>query len=88
MFRYSPGAYRGPAHGVTMPGISLYFSYETVVAYQTDTDGLVVSENCWGPTTGKHLNWICSDRKRRVKRELFEEKLQNALHVTTVPSAS
>ena len=40
------------------PTIDVYFSYKTPVAFETIETGLVVRENDWGPTTGKHLNWI------------------------------
>lgn len=44
----------------------LYFSYETLVGL-TDNDGdTFVSENMWGKTTGKHLNYISSDKINRM----------------------
>ena len=55
---------------------NIYFSYKTVVAFSTPKSGLIVSENLWGPTTGKHLNWIHPDKSKRVSREKFE-KLMN-----------
>jgi len=42
---------------VSTGGVDLYFSYETVVAFNAG-EGLVVSENVWSGTTGKHLNGI------------------------------
>ena len=56
----------------------MYFSYETVVAF-TDKGDFYVSENCWGPTTGKHLNWIDTDKKFRLPRGEFEKKLEVSL---------
>jgi hypothetical protein len=53
-----------------------YFSYETLVAFWTAQTGLVVRENDWGPTTGKHLNWIESDKSKRISGEEFEKKCQ------------
>lgn len=38
--------------------ITVWFSYSTPVAFRTPESGLVVRENDWGPTTGKHLNMI------------------------------
>lgn len=55
--------------------LDLYFSYETVVAFRAPKTGLVVSENVWSSTTGKHLNWICPDKSRRVSNEEFEKQL-------------
>lgn len=38
--------------------IDYYFSYETCVAARLPGMGLVVSQNVWSKTTGKHLNTI------------------------------
>lgn len=38
--------------------VAYYFSYRTCVAFYAPSTGLVVRQNSWGPTTGKHLNWI------------------------------
>lgn len=38
--------------------VTVWFSYSTPVAFHTPESGLVVRENAWGPTTGKHLNMI------------------------------
>jgi hypothetical protein len=39
-----------------------WFSYTTLVAFNHLNTGLVVHENIWSHTTGKHLNMIDSDR--------------------------
>ena len=39
-------------------GRDWYFSYRTLVAVYVPGEGLTVHRNDWGPTTGKHLNWI------------------------------
>lgn len=57
----------------------LYYSYQTIVAYYDGVDGLVCSENVWGVTTGKHLNWIQSDKKQRVKHDKFSSMLEEML---------
>ena len=60
--------------------LSIFFSYDTVVAYHDIGHGLKVSENIWSTTTGKHLNWIDDgDKKSRLPREQFEEELQATL---------
>lgn len=47
--------------------VTVYFSYETPVAVEAPNCGLVVSQNQWGKTTGKHLNWIDDgDKNSRV----------------------
>lgn len=56
-------------------GNTFYFSYETLVAFETKYDELFVRENVWGPTTGKHLNWIDGgNKKARLSKEDFEKK--------------
>jgi hypothetical protein len=79
------GEYSSENYGVNclrvdLKTLSLYYSYDTIVAYKDFQDGLVVRENDWGPTTGKHINWIDGGNKRnRLSEEKFEEKLQLAL---------
>jgi len=58
--------------------IDLYFSYQTVVAFRSPDTGLVISENNWGPTTGKHLNAI-GHKDVRTSREEFETQLNELL---------
>lgn len=54
-------------------GQQFYFSYSTLVAFRCDK-GLFVRQNDWGPTTGKHLNWIDGgNKKQRVNEETFNE---------------
>ena len=55
--------------------ITLWLSYETVVAFYDGYD-LVVCENIWGPTTGKHLNSIDGGNKKdRLSYEEFNKRL-------------
>ena len=64
-------------------GITLYFSYDTIVAFNGYIDknqyGLFVCKNVWGSTTGKHLNWLCSDKSKRLNRSEFEKLYNKAL---------
>lgn len=53
-------------------GVELYFSYETLVAFKVSGFHLVSVENCWGPTTGKHLNWIGEPKNERLSFDDFE----------------
>lgn len=77
---YGTGNYGTHALCVSIGGIDLYYSYKTIVAYREPQDGLVVSENDWGPTTGKHLNAIDGGYKRgRLLREDFIKKLEAML---------
>ena len=60
--------------------LEIYFSYETCVGFRTSKTGLVVSENIWGSTTGKHLNWLDGGRKEsRVPIDEFEKQLKELL---------
>jgi hypothetical protein len=60
--------------GMCIGNLTLWFSYTTLVAFKESARGLVVVKNYWGPTTGKHLNWIDGGNKAaRVSRETFGE---------------
>lgn len=61
---------------VTVPGATYWFSYSTCIAMQRGSEPRVVSENCWGPTTGKHLNYIDGgNTAARLDRAEFEKLL-------------
>lgn len=77
--QYSSDNYGVNSLMVDLGEIDLYYSYETIVAYRDAQEGLVCCENVWGVTTGKHLNWIQSDKKSRVKRNEFDKMLADAL---------
>lgn len=75
------GNYQGNNYGAhalcfTLPdGRAIYFSYRTPVAFQS-RERLVVRENDWGPTTGKHLNAIdAGNKKARIAGAEFEKLL-------------
>lgn len=61
-------------HEVTVGAVTLYFSYQTIIAYM-GPGGLVVRQNAWGPTTGKHLNYLSEDKAKRVPSAEFETRL-------------
>ena len=52
-------------------GDSFYYSYKTLIAFTYKLERFV-SENCFSSTTGRHLNFIDSDKSKRLKREVFE----------------
>lgn len=64
-------------------GCDFYYSYRTLVAVRVPFAGMVVHENDWGPTTGKHLNWIDGGDKEakasRVDSETFEQRVAEML---------
>lgn len=88
--KYNYGNYSSDNYGansicVQLGNKSIYYSYDTVVAFEGyNSKGvrfdLTVSENCWGNTTGKHLNWIDGGRKdERLSRDEFLRKLSEFL---------
>lgn len=80
--RYANDNYGLNTMQVDLGSLRLYFSYDTIVAYLDDVDGLVVSENAWTVTTGKHLNWIDgggSAKKDRVPYDEFIQVLRAAI---------
>ena len=55
--------------------LTIVFSYETPVAFRTDFDGWVVSENIWSVTTGKHLGQETPRGTQRVPHAEFAKRL-------------
>ncbi len=71
-------------HDYPSLNVVIWYSYQTPVAFQIGRDELVVCENVWSKTTGKHLNLIDDGPKdRRLSREAFlklwEEKMPKEL---------
>ena len=59
-------------------GMELYYSYKTLVAFRYN-GRLVVRENDWSTTTGKHLNLLDGgDKKSRVGAGEFFDLLNQA----------
>jgi hypothetical protein len=56
----------------SLDGRDFYFSYQTLVAFRTKDGAVIMRENQWGPTTGKHLNAI-SRTAPRVSETAFAE---------------
>jgi len=59
----APRPYAGPTSSRVAlgSGLTLYFSYETLIGFSVDSfagSANVVCRNVWGPTTGRHLNAI------------------------------
>lgn len=67
---------------VTVGDITLAFSYETVVAFNTPDTGWVVSENVWSRTTGKHLGAIAGSGYPKTPHAEFQERLDAHLGAT------
>lgn len=61
-------------------GNDFYYSYHTLVAARVRGHGLIVRQNDWGPTTGKHLNWIDGgDKSSRLPVAQFDATLREWL---------
>lgn len=77
---YSSSNYGANSIAIQLGSRIIYYSYDTVVAfsgYNSNGDYFnCISENCWGATTGKHLNFINSDKSKRLSRSEFEKKLK------------
>lgn len=63
--------------------LELYFSYDTIVAFQERGQEIVASQNVWSSTTGRHLNEIDGgekeERKDRVSHQEFRKALDEAM---------
>lgn len=71
---YSSDNY-GSCRAVSIGDITLYFSYDTIVAFRIGGK-LVISENAWSNTTGKHLNFINPNKEIRIPYGEFKRKLE------------
>ena len=76
---YSSSNYGAHCLVFNIGGLSVYFSYDTPVAFERPATGLVIRQNDWGPTTGRHLNWISPDKDRRIPGEQFEKQLAECI---------
>lgn len=78
---YSSTNYGAHSLEVTIGSLTLWFSYDTIIGFEDRgpnySEGY--SENVWGPTTGKHLNAICSVKKARLARGEFTKQLEKCL---------
>lgn len=87
--RYSSDNYGAHTLRVHIGDVTLWFSYKTLVAFSSPDTGRVVSENCWGPTTGKHLTWIDGGNKKdRLGRDEFEQKWKEVAERFNIDAAS
>lgn len=64
---------------VQVGSLSIWFSYRTPIAFQDGWGKIVVRENEWGPTTGKHLNYINPSGLGRVDGATFQTMLAKVL---------
>jgi len=58
-------------------GITLYFSYNTIVGFCGNGDDATL-QNYWSNTTGKLLNELEPDKSKRLNQEDFNKRLNRA----------
>ena len=75
---YCDNTTKGNALVFTVGALDVYYSYKTPVAFRVG-GVLIVRENTWGPTTGKHLNAIDGGDKDAKKRRLGSDAFELAL---------
>lgn len=56
----------------------IWFSYKTAVAFEYQMEMFCI-KNYWSTTTGKLLNAVEPDKKKRLPREVFETKFNEVL---------
>lgn len=77
--RYSSSNAGANSLKMSIAGLEVYFSYETIIAFR-GRNGLRVIKNQWQTTTGKHLNWIDGgNKKERLEPEQFGKELDAEL---------
>jgi hypothetical protein len=68
-------------------GFTYFYSYNTLVAFEHTLSGLVVRENVWGVTTGKHLNAIDGGSvDAKIERVTYYEDFKKKLEETQTQS--
>ena len=77
-------------HRIELDGITIWFSYETPIAFGVDENVgdddspkwvrmPIVTKNIWSQTTGKHLNLVDPDKSIRINNNEFNKLLKEAL---------
>jgi hypothetical protein len=64
---------------VSFQNLTIWTSYNTIIGFMTPKTGRVCRQNDWGPTTGKHLNAVQSDKSKRIGGAEFERQLSEVL---------
>ena len=76
---YSSSNYGVNTQYLELGPVTFYYSYKTIVAFSY-RGKQTICENCWGTTTGKHLNWINQDHSIRLGRNDFILELEKVLN--------
>ena len=64
---------------VTTNGVKFYYSYETIVAVEPLNAALIIRQNDWSTTTGRHLNAIDGGSKAAKAQRLSSEQFMDAI---------
>lgn len=78
---YNYGNYSSNNYGVNTlcftdnHGNKYWYSYETLVAFCINGEFHII-KNYWSTTTGKHLNWIDSDKSIREDSDTFNANFE------------
>ena len=79
MIRVSHPTDRPNFTAVDVGNLEVWFSYSTPIAYRVPGSGLVIRENDWSNTTGKHLTYLdggnAAAKKERISGAKFEAQL-------------
>jgi hypothetical protein len=77
---YSPKTPKANCMRVNLGKLSIYFSYQTPIAFFSPSTGWAARKNEWGQTTGRHLTIACSGANPpRASGEEFERLLEEAI---------
>ena len=71
---YSSDNYGAHTLRVEVGPITVWFSYRTPVAFRAPGTPMIVRENEWGPTTGKHLKWLDGETSKTARNRVSGEK--------------
>ena len=75
--KYASSNYGAHCLEFTVGNRSYYFSYDTLVAVFIPGKGIQCIQNYWSTTTGKHLNWIEPDHKKRLDAKSFDRLIES-----------
>ena len=66
---------------VHLGGYSVAFSYKTAIGYRQIGRPWEVAVNTWGPTTGKHCNWLdyANHHPERKKERITYTQLETII---------
>jgi hypothetical protein len=62
-------------HSVTIGGVTVWFSYETPVAFQRGKESVIATVNEFSASTGKHINLVAPDKASRRPLSEFNSLL-------------